>query len=175
MVFLGGDLIVELVGHAEEDDGEGEPLVAVDGVLEDDDAHQDGQYLARGRHQRVDVLLEIRYHVVDRHLSRHLQAADPHQLPHRTWMPHAEKEGRLELASHKRKDEDEDEAVEIRCQEELVGSGFEIGLTVCLAVAEEGIAYNGNEQQRIADPLLVGVEVEVLRLFALHRATATVS
>lgn len=59
-------------------------------------------------------------------------------------MAHAEKERGLELASHKRKDKDEDKAVEIGCQEELVGSGFEIGLAVCLAVAEEGIAYNGN-------------------------------
>ena len=90
-------------------------------------------------------------------------------------MAHAEKEGRLELASHKRKDKDEDEAVEIGCQEELVGRGLEIGLAVGLAVAEEGIADNGNKKQRVADPLLVGVEVEVLRLFALHRATATVS
>lgn len=68
MVFLGGDLIVELVGHAEEHDDEGKPLIFVDGVLEDDDAHQNGQDLASGRHERVDMLLEIRYHVVDCHL-----------------------------------------------------------------------------------------------------------
>ena len=143
VVLLGGDFIVELVGHTQEHDHQGQPLVAVDGVVENEDADQDGEYFASGRHQRVDVLLEIRYHKVHCHLSRHLQTANSNQLGQRTGVPHAEEKGGFELASEEGEGEDECEAVEIGGEEELVGSGFEIGLAVCLAVAEQGIAYNG--------------------------------
>lgn len=77
VMLLRGDLVIEFVGHAEEDDEEGKPLVGVDAVLEDDDADEDGEDLASGRNKRVNVLLEVRDHVIDCHLPRDLHAANP--------------------------------------------------------------------------------------------------
>lgn len=65
MVLLGCDFIVELVGHAEEDDGKGEPLIGVEGVLEDQDTDEDGDDLAGGGDEWIYMLLEIRNHVID--------------------------------------------------------------------------------------------------------------
>ena len=82
------EFLPKLVEHAKEDDGDGDPLGVIDVVPEDEDAHDDCKYLAGSRDEREDVLLEVGYDVVDRHLSQHLQTTDLQDQPQRGRVVH---------------------------------------------------------------------------------------
>lgn len=74
------EFFVELVEHAEEDDPDGDPLDVVDVVPEHEDAHYHAQDFPGRRHQRENVLLEVRNDVVNAHLSHHLQTRNPQNV-----------------------------------------------------------------------------------------------
>lgn len=134
-MFFVFEFLVELVEHAEEDDTDGDPLVRIDVMPEDEDTHNHTQHLPGGCHQRENVLLEVRHDVVDTYLSDHLQTSDPEDVDQRLGVVPDKGQRNGQGTIHQGLVADAEQETEgVGGREQLVGRGLESRLAVGLGV-----------------------------------------
>lgn len=134
VILLALDLVVHFISHGHKNNGDGDPLIEVHPMLEDKNAEHDGQQFSDCRYERVDVLLEVVDHVINRYLTDDLERGSQDDIQTSLRVVDKELERRNELTADKCEDKNKHKTVKIGCQKQLVLArsecSFAIGLTI---------------------------------------------